>query len=124
MIFGRVTILGEGALTEADYTPTAGGEAKARNGAFYLEGRIHALQGAIHALPQSVLIPTLRVDYIDYDRNVTGADEEKLTFGLPWKPGSETVFKNDFILQKERASGVDEWSDVEFVYAFSVATYF
>jgi hypothetical protein len=124
MIFGPVTILGEGAILEADYPPPGGGEAKARNGGFYLEGRIHALHGAVHALPLSVLVPTLRVDYIDYDRNVTGADEEKLTFGLPWKPGPETVFKNDFILLKERAPGDDQWSDVEFVYAFSVATYF
>jgi len=124
MIFGPVTILGEGAFLEADYPPTGGGEAKARNAGFYVESRIHALHGAVHALPQSVLVPTLRVDYIDYNRNVTGADEEKLTFGLPWKPGPETVFKNDFILMKERVPGDDQWSDVEFVYAFSVATYF
>jgi hypothetical protein len=124
MIFGAFTLLGEGAILQADYPPTTGGEALARNAGFYVEGRFHTLQGAVHSLPQSMLVPTVRVDYIDYDRNVTGADEEKLTFGLPWKPGQETVFKNDFILQKERPAGSEEWSDVEFVYAFSMATYF
>jgi hypothetical protein len=123
-IFGPFTLLGEGAFLQADYPPPGGGEALARNAGFYVEGRLHTLQGAIRALPQSALVPTVRIDYLDYDRNAKGADEQKLTLGLPWKPGQETVFKNDFILQKERPAGSGTWSDVDFVYAFSVATYF
>jgi hypothetical protein len=119
---GPLEFLGEGALGSAD-TTAAGGDG-ARSAGFYLEGRFHFLAGAIGALPQSVFTGAVRVDYVDVDRNVAGADTQRLTFGVNFRPTEETVVKNDLLFTRARGSGLSDWGDTGTGYRFSVATYF
>jgi hypothetical protein len=121
---GPLEILGEGALARADFTDSMSQGATAKSAGVYLEGRYHFLTGAIRALPQSTFTGVVRVDYVDRDQNTDGRDQERLTFGINFRPTEETVFKNDLLLDRERAAGASDWSDTETAYRLSIATYF
>ena len=122
---GAFELLGEGALARGEYQGSVSTEtATAKAVGFYLEGRLHLLAGAWNELPQSVLTAVVRVDYVDRDRTAVGLDDERLTLGVNFRPTEETVFKNDILFDRGRASGVPEWGDTETAYRFSIATYF
>jgi hypothetical protein len=121
---GPVEILGEGALARADLPDTTGDDAAARSAGFYLEGRVHVLAGAVAALPQSVFTAVVRLDYVDTDRETDGADRQRLTLGLNFRPTEQTVIKNDVLFDRGRGSGETDWGDTATGYRFSVATYF
>jgi hypothetical protein len=131
---GPFQMLGEGVLARAGVEeasievsapsadPTAADDARAAG--FYVEARARLLAGAIGALPLGVFTAAIRADYVDHDRNVSGADQQRLTLGLNFRPTEETVFKNDVLFDRARAGGASEWGDAETSYRFSLATYF
>ena len=82
------------------------------------------LAGAIRALPLGVFTAVARADYVDRDRNRGGADQQRLTLGLNFRPTEETVFKNDVLFDRARVGGASDWGDTETSYRFSLATYF
>lgn len=119
---GAFEILGEAAMGRADTSSAVDGTAG--NEGFYLEGRYHFLAGVFNALPECVFTGVVRADYVNYDVNVTGRDQERLTFGLNFRPTEETVFKSSVLLNRNRTPGSTEWSDTESGFRFSVASYF
>ena len=126
---GRFELVGEGALARTGKLDLQGaGDAvaseRAKAAGFYAEVRLHVLAGAIRSLPQSVFTAAARADYVDRDANVAGADRERLTLGINFRPSEETAVKNDVLFDRGRAAGGTEWGDSETSYRFSVATYF
>ncbi len=126
---GRFEFLGEGALARASRQPLAGGpepvvEVTPRSGGFYAEARVHVLQGVVRALPASGFTGTVRAGYVDRDRNTAGADLERLTVGVSFRPTEETVIKNDVLFDRAREAGAPAWGATQAGYRFSVATYF
>ena len=111
-------------MGRGDYEVSPGRQGRAESAGFYLEGHYHLLAGAIRALPQSVFTLATRIDYVDHDQNVDGADAERLTVGVNFRPTEETAFKNDLLFDRGRSSGGLDWDDTKTSYRFSIATYF
>ena len=126
---GPFELVGEGALARTGKLDLQGaGDAvaseRAKAAGFYAEGRLHVLAGAIRSLPQSVFTAVARADYVDRDANVAGADQERLTLGVNFRPTEETAIKNDILFDRARTAGDTKWGDTGTSYRFSVATYF
>lgn len=132
---GPFEILGEGAMASAGIAEApakpgilaaaqSDGDDTAKAMGLYVEGRYHFLAGAVKSLPQSTFTAVVRVDQVDMDTDADGADQQRFTLGLNFRPTEQTVFKNDLLFDRSRASGASEWSDTETGYRFSVATYF
>ena len=66
----------------------------------------------------------VRLDYVDNDGNVAGADQRRLTLGVNFRITEETVLKNDVLFDSRRGSGMEEWGDTGLGYRFSIASYF
>jgi len=127
-IQGPLEVLGEGAMATAEYavdtTLTSVETMDARAAGFYLEGRYHFLPGAVRGLPQSVFTAVLRVEYLDRNREVDGQDQERLVFGINFRPTEATVIKNDLVLDRSRDIGAADWGDTQTGYRLSLATFF
>ncbi len=82
------------------------------------------LHGAFSALPGSFFTGLVRYDWIDLTAGQIGANQDRLTVGLNFRPVQETVFKVDYAFLGSTASGTSNRMDDGGQLAFSLATYF
>lgn len=129
---GPFQLLGEGAIVSADTDHsesslaadaqhTIRGESQA---GFYAQGNYHFGFGLVRRYPESVFTGIVRAEWVDYDRDVNGDDEQALTFGLNFRPVESTVVKIDHSWGWTRGAGAETWSTPNKLFSASLATYF
>jgi hypothetical protein len=88
----------------------------------YLQGNIHFLRGGLSALPKSVFTGVVRYGLVDFDTDIDGDKQDRLTLGLNFRPTEDTVFKLDYQYNWLRDRFNLEARSAAFL--FSTATYF
>ena len=92
----RFELLGEYARASVDIPDQLIGLQAERQQGLYLQGNIHFLKGLIKVLPESVFTGVVRYGLVDFDTNVHGNNQNRLTLGLNFRPTEDTVFKLDY----------------------------
>ena len=108
-------------LQRADIDRVKYPTAAEKQAGLYAQANYHLLHDTF--LKGSVVTLVVRGDWVDYDRDRSGEDEEGLTLGVNFRPTEETVFKFDYnwtwLTPLEGAKG-----DPTNRFFFSFATYF
>lgn len=118
---GPFELLGEYARASFDL-PTGATFGDSQDG-WYLQGNVHFGHGLIPLFPQSVFTLVGRWDQVDFDRDIGGDAQRRVTVGLNFRPVEETVFKFDWLHDWTAARGAD-FGDRMGSFEFSLATYF
>jgi hypothetical protein len=120
-LFG-VRVMGEAAIATIDVSPGLRGIYAERQHGWYVEGTRDFGRGWVRTLRNSTFAAKLRWDRVDFDSRLEGSSAAQLTFGLNFRPTTESVLKLDYV----RGRGRDEFNnraDHAFLLA-SLATYF
>jgi hypothetical protein len=121
--FGALELQGEAAWADAsidredpDLVDTAGKQAGA-----YAQVNYHVLHDKL--MQGSVVTLVARGDWMDFDKDLDGDEEDGFTLGVNFRPTEETVFKFDYnwTWETDRAG---ERGDAQNRFFFSLATYF
>ena len=89
---------------------------------FYIEGSASLFKNAIATIPDSYFEGVVRYDWVDFDTEITGDHQTRLTLGLNFRPSPDSVFKFNYLYNWHR-----DRNNVEGVGAgvlCSMATYF
>jgi hypothetical protein len=93
---GRFEFLGEGARTKIDVPESLAGIFASSQSGLYAQIAAHFLEGAIATLPSSRFAAVSRYDVVDFDEDLAGDSVQRATFGVNFRPVSDTVFKLDY----------------------------
>lgn len=122
---GPFELQGELAFADVDTDGLPGfSRASVDQNGLYVQGNYHFGFGAVPGWPDSVFTGVVRYDRVDFDSDVDGDLEDRLTFGLNWRPIEDTVFKLDWQLDWDTPRGLSERGPREDRFFFSLATYF
>ncbi len=116
------SILGEAAVTTVDIPPGLTGIYASRQRGFYLQAVRPLLHGAVATMPASFFALAARLDVIDFDADLLGDSERRVTVGVNFRPTQDSVLKLDYVRGRSR----DRFNNPSDMAAllFSVATYF
>lgn len=120
--WNRFELLGEYARASVDIPDQLIGLQAEHQQGLYLQGNVHFLKGLIRVLPESVFTGVVRYGLVDFDTNVDGDSQNRLTLGLNFRPTEDTVFKLDYQYNWLRDGFNLEARRAAFL--FSAATYF
>ena len=116
-------VLGEYARANLDLPPGLEGSIYAeKQQGIYLQGSVAFLRDAIHTMPGSYLEGVIRYGWVDFDADVVGDHQTRLTLGLNFRPTQDSVFKFNYLY-----NWMYDRNNVRALSAgllFSVATYF
>lgn len=114
--------LGEYAHALIDVPPSLEGLFAERQQGIYSQVNYRFGRGIFTALAKSFFTAVARYEFVDFDADLAGDAQQRLSFGINFRPASDTVFKLDYrydwhwsrVNVLERGAGV----------SFSVASYF
>ena len=118
----RFELLGEYARASVEIPDSLIGLQAENQQGLYLQGNVHFLKGLIKVLPESIFTGVVRYGRVDFDTNVDGDSQNRLTLGLNFRPTEDTVFKLDYQYNWLRDGFNLEARSAGLL--FSVATYF
>ncbi|MCH7783650.1 hypothetical protein IID62_11355 [candidate division KSB1 bacterium] len=119
----RYEIIGEYAHATIDLPESLLGSIFAeKQQGFYLQGSINFLNGKIRTMPDSYFEGVLSYDSVDFDTELPGDTHSRITFGLNFRPTSDSVFKLNYLYNWKRDRNNVETNSAGIL--FSVATYF
>lgn len=118
---GPFELMGEYARVNADVPATA--LVSGEQSGLYVQGNAHFGHGLVPGFRNSVFTGVVRYDLVDYDSEIDGDAQRRLTLGLNWRPVEETVFKFDYLIDSSAVREGD-WANTERAFEFSIATYF
>ncbi len=120
---GLYEFVGEYARASIDLPPSLGGSIFAeKQQGFYVQVSAEFLRNVIPTVPGSFFQGVVRYDRIDFDTDLEGDDQTRLTLGLNFRPTEDSVFKLNYLYNRH-----DDRNNVRALGAgilFSVATYF
>ncbi len=119
---GALDLLGQYARSEIDIDRVALPNAAESQQGYYLQASYHFLHEVL--LPGSVFTGVIRWDSVDFDTDIEGDDQERLTLGLNFRPVEDSVFKLDWQFNWERPENISTRSEPKNRFFFSVASYF
>lgn len=113
---------GEGALVRLDVDPGLAGIIATRQQGFYLDAERVLLRAPVATMPGSTLSAKARLDAVDFDADLRGDSEARITLGLTFRPTADTALKLDYARGRTR----DRFNVPAETAAllFSMATYF
>ena len=120
---GRYEVLGEYAHARLDLPRSLRGTLFAqRQQGFYAQAGVDFLQGIFEALPESFFAGVVRLDWVDFDTELDGDAQTRLTLGANFRPTPDSVFKfnYDYNWLRDRFDVDARSAGIK----FSVATYF
>ena len=93
-----------------------------RQQGFYAQAGVDFLQGIFEALPESFFAGVVRLDWVDFDTELDGDAQTRLTLGANFRPTPDSVFKfnYDYNWLRDRFDVDARSAGIK----FSVATYF
>ena len=89
---------------------------------FYLEGSASLFKDKIATIPGSYFEGVVRYDWVDFDTEITGDHQTRLTLGVNFKPSPDSVFKFNYLYNWSRDRNKVEGGGAGVL--CSVATYF
>jgi hypothetical protein len=95
--------------------------AEAQQG-YYLQGNLHF--GHDRLLKGSVFTGVARWDFVDFDADVPGDDQSRMTLGLNFRPVEDAAFKFDYQWNWTTARNATTRASAPNRFLFSVASYF
>lgn len=119
---GGIRVAGEYAAAHVDVPATLEGLYASRQHGVFAEALHDFGRGWIATMPTSYLSAGMRLDIMDFDRDLEGDMVRQLTVGVNFRTTAETVFKLNYIRGRSR-DRFNNPSDHARV-LFSVATYF
>ncbi len=119
---GALDLLGEYARAEIDVDKADLPNAAESQQGYYLQASYHFLHDVI--LPTSVFTGVVRWDSVDFDADIDGDDQERLTLGLNFRPVEDSVFKIDWQFNWKRGENSSTRSKPQNRFFFSIASYF
>ena len=93
---GRFDLIGEAAAASIDIQPSLRGLFAQRQQGVYVQGNIRFAEGWLASLQASRFTGVVRFDYVDFDADIDGDAEQRLSVGLNVRPTSDTAFKLDY----------------------------
>ena len=91
-------VLGEYARANLDLPPGLKGSIYAeKQQGIYLQGSVAFLRDAIQTMPGSYLEGVIRYGWVDFDADVVGDHQTRLTLGLNFRPTQDSVFKFNYL---------------------------
>lgn len=119
---GPVELAGEAALAKIDVPAGLGPLFAGEQRGLYLDAAFPFWEGRIATMPDSYFAAKARLDYVDFDADLDGDDELRVSWGVNFHPTRDTAFKLDMF----RARTHDRFNNPadEFGVLFSAATYF
>jgi hypothetical protein len=117
-----VRVMGEAALANIDVPDGLTGIYAEKQRGAYLEAARDFGRRRIATLPQSFFTAKARLDYVDFDTDLRGTSESKVTLGLNFRPTADSAIKLDFV----RGRRFDEFNNRgdHAGVLLSIATYF
>ena len=119
----RFQFLGEYARASIDLPPGLIGSIYAsKQQGFYIQGGASFFKDVLLTIPDSYFEGVVRCDWVDFDSDITGDHQTRLTLGLNFRPSPDSVFKFNYLYNWSR-----DRNNVEELGAgvlCSVATYF
>lgn len=113
---------GEVAQVRVELPPTMTGVFASRQQGFYLQATRRFGEGLVTTMPNSYFTALARVDMVDFDRNVAGDLERRVTLGVNFRPTSDTAIKLDYLRGRSRDRFNNPADEAGLL--FSLATYF
>ena len=120
--WNRFELLGEYARASIDVPEQLLSLQAENQQGFYLQVNVHFLEGLISTLPKSAFTGVVRYGLVDFDTDIDGDSQNRLTLGLNFRPTEDTVFKLDYQYNWHRDRVNLEARSAGLL--FSVATYF
>lgn len=117
----RFQFLGEFASASIDVPAASSLLADGQSG-FYLQGNTDFGKGWLTTLPDSEFTAVARWGRVDFDTDIDGDSQDRLTLGVNLRPVSDAVFKIDYQRNWVRDRFDNETESAALL--FSVATYF
>ena len=119
---GHFRISGEAALADVQVPESLEGIAASDQWGIYTDIVVPFAEGWIRNAPGSHFEAKVRVDFVDFDREVAGDDELRFTAGINFRPTADTALKLDYF----RGRSHDRFNNPadEAGILFSAATYF
>lgn len=119
--FGALELQGEAAWADASIDREVNPDTAEKQAGAYAQVNYHVLHDKL--LQGSVVTLVARGDWMDFDKDLDGDEEDGFTLGVNFRPTEETVFKFDYNWTwKTDLEG--ERGDAENRFFFSLATYF
>ena len=119
---GGLELTGEAAFATIDVPAGLGPLFASSQRGLYADAVLPFWNGRIATMPGSFFAAKVRLDYVDFDTDLRGDDELRVSAGLNFHPTRDTAFKLDLF----RARTHDRFNSPadEFGVLFSAATYF
>jgi hypothetical protein len=117
-----VRVRGEAAAVKVEVPPSLAGLYASRQAGFYVEAAQTLLRGVVGALPTSSVSLAVRVDVVDFDRDLDGDSDRRVTAALNVRPTPESVVRFDYTRGEVR----DRFNNLErdASLRLGIATYF
>lgn len=115
-------LVGEYAFASINVPPSLRGLYAERQQGMYAQLAYHFGRGVLEFLPRSKFTVIVRHEFVDFDTAIEGDAVQRLTVGLNFRPGEDTVFKFDyhFQWQWDRVDVLEQSAGLR----LSVASYF
>lgn len=95
-------LLGEGTLVQVDIPPALTGINASRQAGFYLDLSRRFAHGLIGGLPASSLTAAVRLEAVDFDRDLAGDSVQQLSVAFNLRTSDETVVKLNYARGRSR----------------------
>lgn len=121
-VVAGIRLLSEAGLARIDIPPALRGIYAERQGGLYVQALRPFGAGWVGTMPQSEFAGAVRLDFVDFDRDIPGDNVLRVSLGLNFRPTSDTVLKLNYIrgASRDRFNNRSDEAGV----LFSVATYF
>jgi len=120
--WNNFNFLGEYARANIDVPGGSGGIFASKQQGYYAQIGYSFFENVIKTLPKSRFVGVVRYDDVDFNSDIDGDSQKRLTVGLNFRPADETVFKFDYQHNWMR-DGFDTESKSAGL-SFGMATYF
>jgi hypothetical protein len=119
---GIVQVSGEAAAADIDIPPSLEGLVSSGQWGVYTDVVVPFGRSWISTMPRSRFEAKARIDYVDFDRHLTGDDRFRFSVGVNFRPTADTVLKLDYFTGRSHDRFNNGANQAGIL--FSAATYF
>lgn len=94
--WNKFNFLGEYARANIDVPGGSGGIFASKQEGYYTQISYRFFENVINTLPESRFSGVVRYDVADFDSDIAGESQKRLTVGLNFRPADDTIFKFDY----------------------------
>jgi hypothetical protein len=121
-VVGGLRLMGEAATARIEVPPGLVGIYASKQRGLYLQAMRRFGRGWVRTMPGSFFAAGARLDVVDFDADIPGDSERRLSLGLNFRPTEDSVLKLDLVRGRARDRFNNSSEDAALL--FSIATYF